>query len=543
MFLKKKLNRSILKNKYMDKKKFYITTAIAYASKKPHIGNTYEIVLADAIARFKKLQGFDVCFCTGTDEHGQKIEKVAVELKRKPKDHVDLISNEIKNLWHLMDCNFDIFIRTTNENHVKLVKKIFQKLLKNGDIYKSKYEGLYCVACESFLTNSQLIENRCPDCGREVVKTSEEAYFFKVEKYSERLYNYLKENESFIVPNFYVDEIVNNFLKPGLKDFCVSRKNISWGIPIDSDSGFVIYVWLDALINYISAIGFDLDEPSLNFNKLWPVDLQIVGKDILRFHTTIWPIILMALDLPLPKQILTHQWLLFKNNKMSKSTGNVVYADELVELFSSDVIRFYVLNAISLNHDGTISYEDIIDLFNLELANTLGNLVKRTCDMAVKYFDGKIHVFKNKEEFDTELKNSCEETFIKFLNFMENYKINEAIGCVMNLARVCNRFIDQKAPWTLAKKEDCKHQLHQILFNLIEAIRFIATMLTPIMPTACRRILNQIGVSEVDFNSIKEFGVNFKDVEIEKPEVLFHRIDKEKKLNEIKIFMGVERKD
>lgn len=529
-------------NKLMDKKNFYITSAIAYASKKPHIGNTYEIILTDTIARFKKLQNFNVCFCTGTDEHGQKIEQIAKNLNIEPQNHVDFISNQIKGIWTLLNCDFDIFIRTTDKKHIRVVKQIFNTLLKNDDIYKSTYKGLYCIACESFYTENQLVQNKCPDCGREVKKTIEEAYFFRAEKYEKKLLDFLKNNENFIVPKFYVNEIINNFIKPGLKDFCVSRASIKWGIEIDSDPEFVVYVWLDALINYLTAIGFDLEKnENQKFKTFWPVSLQVIGKDILRFHAIIWPMLLMALKLPMPKQILTHQWLLCKNSKMSKTTGNVIYADDLAKLFSADSVRFYLLGAMSINHDGSISYEDMIDVFNMDLANTLGNLVKRTCDMAYKYFEGEIQTPKNKNEIDNELKSKCENTFSQFLNLMENYKINEAISVIMNLTRTCNKFIDKTAPWTLAKKIEYRNKLNCILFNLIEAIRFIATMLIPIMPSYSKKILNQIGIkieNEFTFNDFNKFGENFNNKKIKKADILFNRIDKDKKLKEIKLFIS-----
>lgn len=524
----------------MNNKTFYITTAIAYASKKPHIGNTYEIVLTDAIARFKKMQGFDVCFCTGTDEHGQKIEQIAKENGVEPQHHVDLVSGEIKRIWELMNCDFDLFIRTTNKHHVEVVKKIFKKLFDKGDIYKGAYEGWYCVADESFLTESQLVEDKCPYCGRSVTRAKEEAYFFKVENYKEKLLNHIQTHDEFINPVFYRDEIINNFFKTELHDFCVSRNSFKWGIPIDFDPDNVVYVWLDALVNYITALGFDLDGDHCggSFKKFWPADLQVVGKDILRFHVIIWPMILMALDLPLPKQVLAHQWLLCRGGKMSKSTGNVIYADDLVSLFSTDAVRFYLLNAISTTHDGIISYEDVIDVYNLDLANTIGNLVKRSCDMAYKYFDGSVCFVENETKIDAELKKISESTYLKFEELMNSCKVSDAISIVLNLARFCNRFIDKTAPWTLAKKADCSSKLNSILFNLVEAIRFIAIMLLPIMPKSGQEILKQIGVNNCSLSSLKEFGKNFKNVKIDKPDVLFSRIDKEKKLKEIKIFIG-----
>ena len=518
-----------------EKKNYYITTAIPYASKKPHIGNTYEIILTDAIARFKKMNNFNVCFCTGVDEHGQKIEKLAKEKGITPKEYSKNISDIIKKIWDEMNCKYDIFIRTTDEYHVQTVKKIFKKLYNQGDIYKDSYEGWYCTPCESFWTDKQLIENKCPECNREVEKTKETAYFLKVGKYQDKLLKHMQENKNFIVPNFYVDEIINNFLKPGLLDFCISRNNFKWGVSIDSDPEFVIYVWLDALINYITAIEYDPDlqnKQNKNFTDFWPADLQIVGKDILRFHTTIWPIILMMLDIPLPKQILVHQWLLYKENKMSKSFGNVVYADDLAKFFSVDTIRFYVLKAMSLEHDGSISFENIISVYNIELANTIGNLLKRVCDMICKYFNG--YIKNSYSDLENHLENLAIDTFKEYKNLMNSFEISNAILKISQFARECNKYIDETTPWIIAKDENKKEELEKILFNLAISIRYIGVMLLPIIPYSANEILKQIGVSEenITFEYLKKFS-EFKEIKIEKSRILFQRIDSEAKLKEI----------
>ncbi len=516
----------------MDSKKFYITTSIPYASRKPHIGNTYEIILTDAIARFKKMQNFDVCFCTGADEHGQKIEELAKKSGVSPAKYSAEISNIIKNIWELMDCSYDVFIKTTDVNHVEAVQQIFKKLYNNGDIYKGAYEGWYCVACESFWTNSQVGEGRCPECQREVQKTKEEAYFLKVDRYTDRLIQHINENKNFIVPNFYAEEIMNNFLKPGLQDFCISRSSFSWGVKIDFDPEYVVYVWLDALINYITALGFNLNTPSEKFNRFWPADLHVVGKDILRFHAIIWPIILMMLGLPLPKQILVHQWLLYKSGKMSKTTGNVVYADDLSRFFSVDAIRFYVLKAMPMSHDGSISYESIISTCNTDLANNIGNLTKRVCDMIYKYCDGVIPNSEYvKDEYD--VGGVTLGAFKKYCECMEGYDLSEAIMQILNLARYCNKYVDETMPWALAKDENSKSALNRILYNLAEAIRFISTMLFPIAPSTAKNILKQVGAENFSFESLNSFGGLQPGVAIKKPEVLFSRIDASKKLEEI----------
>ena len=519
-----------------NKGKYYITTAIAYASGKPHIGNTYEIIMADSIARYKKMLGYDVYFQTGTDEHGQKIEELAKKENISPKKYADNISEIIKNMWKIMNCSYDLFIRTTDSHHVKAVQQIFNKLYEKGDIYKGSYEGWYCVPCESFWTDSQLVENKCPECNRDVKKTKETAYFLKVGKYQEKLLQHYEKNKNFIVPNFYADEIINNFLKPGLQDFCISRNTFKWGVPIDFDPDFVIYVWLDALINYITSLKFDLENPNENFKKFWPADLHVVGKDILRFHAIIWPIVLMMLDLPLPKQILTHQWLLYKDSKMSKSSGNVIYADDLVNFFSVDTIRFYVLKAMSLNHDGSISYDNIISTYNTDLANTIGNLVKRVCDMIYKYFDGIIPEINLNSE--SVLEKIALESFKNYYKFIENYDISEAISQILNFARECNKYIDQTTPWILAKDETKQELLKNILYDLAESIRFIAVMFLPIIPQTAEKILKQINCSNKDLNSLNEFRNLKSGTKIEKPEIIFNRMNQEEKIKEIEKYFN-----
>ncbi len=523
----------------MKNENFYITTSIPYASKKPHIGNTYEAILTDAIARFKKMQNFNVCFCTGVDEHGQKIEELAKNEKISPGDYAKNISDIIKKIWEKMNCDYDIFIRTTDAKHVQLVQQIFKKLYDSGDIYKGEYEGWYCTPCESFWTKNQLVDDKCPECGRDVKKTKELAYFLKVGKYEQKLIDHIAKNKDFITPSFYADEILNNFLKPGLQDFCISRKTFEWGVKINFDPEFVIYVWLDALINYISALDFDITNPGKNFKNFWPANLHVVGKDILRFHATIWPIILMMLELPLPKQILVHQWLLYKDSKMSKSCGNVVYADDLAEFFSVDTIRYYVLKVMSLTHDGSISYENIISVYNTDLANTIGNLVKRVCDMICKYLKNKIT--KPKIKTKNKLSTLAIECFKKYEKFMEKYETSEAIAEILNFARECNKNIDETMPWVIAKDESKIETLKEILYVLAESIRFIGIMLLPIIPDTATKILEQINftnMKNITFESLCDFGSSFSDLEMEKPSIIFSRIDKQKKLEEISCFFN-----
>ena len=507
--------------------KFYITTAIAYTSRKPHIGNTYEIVLTDAIARYKRQQGYDVFFLTGTDEHGQKIEECAKEMGISPKEYVDNISGEIKNIWDLMNSSYDKFIRTTDDYHEKTVSKIFKTLYDNGDIYKSEYEGLYCVPCESFFTQSQLVDGKCPDCGREVKKTKEEAYFFKMSKYQDKLMKHIEENPDFIQPESRKKEMVNNFLKPGLQDLCVSRSTFKWGIPVEFDPNHVIYVWIDALSNYITALGYDGEDDTL-YKKYWPADVHVIGKDILRFHTIYWPIMLMALNQPLPKQIFGHPWLLSGNDKMSKSKGNVMYADDLVRHFGVDGIRYYLLTEMPYANDGTITYENIITRYNSDLANTLGNLVNRTIAMINKYF-GEIPAPNNEEEIDADLKKCLSETLVSYKEKMDEYKTSDSLSIIFEFISRCNKYIDETMPWALAKDEDGKERLKTVLYNLIECIRIIAVMLKPFLPQTSDEIFKQIKSED---NS-EGFGKIKSGVVLEPPVAMFMRIDMDKKLKEI----------
>lgn len=515
------------------KEKFYLTTAIAYASRKPHIGNTYEIVFADAIARFKRMQGYDVHFVTGTDEHGQKVEELAKEADISPQEYVDGVSKEIKAIWDLMGATYDTFIRTTDDYHEKIVQKIFKKLYDQGDIYKSEYEGLYCVPCESFFTETQLVDGKCPDCGRPVVPTKEEAYFFKMSKYQDRLMEHIQSHPEFIQPKSRENEMVNNFLKPGLQDLCVSRTSFSWGVPVDFDPKHVVYVWLDALTNYITALGYDPDGSSETFQKYWPADLHIIGKDILRFHTIYWPIMLMALDLPLPKQIFGHPWLLSGQDKMSKSLGNVIYADDLSRQFSMEAVRFYLLSEMPYAQDGTITYENIIARYNSELANTLGNLVNRTVTMVNKYFDGVVCEPVASEELDGQLASAALAAVERFVSCMNEYKTADAIGAVMGFARRCNKYIDETMPWALAKDEEKRERLGTVLYNLLEGIRYIAVMLTPFMPDTAKDILGQINTEIDTLDSLKQFGQLKAGAVVGQPKVLFGRIDEAKKLEEL----------
>lgn len=515
------------------KEKFYLTTAIAYASGKPHIGNTYEIVLADAIARWKRLQGYEVHFVTGTDEHGQKVQQLAGEAGVSPQEYVDGVSGEIQQIWDLMGASYDTFIRTTDSFHQRVVQNIFRKLYEQGDIYKGEYQGMYCVPCESFFTATQLVDGKCPDCGREVTPTSEEAYFFRVSKYQERLLEYIQTHPDFILPKSREHEMVNNFLKPGLQDLCVSRTSFSWGIPVDFDPKHVVYVWLDALVNYITALGYNTEGESELFRREWPADLHVIGKDILRFHTIYWPILLMALGLPLPKQILGHPWLLSGNDKMSKSTGNVIYADTLCEFFSVDAVRFYLLHETPYAQDGSITYESMISIFNAELANTIGNLVKRTGDMIVKYFDGVIPEPAVMTPLEEQLREVSEQAFSRYFEAMEHYKTAEAIDAVLQFARRCNKYIDETTPWVMAKDEAQRERLGTVLYHLIEGIRHIAVLLLPIMPDAAQKILAQLGSPEDTLASLNHYDGMEPGKRIEKPEVLFARIDEVKKMEQI----------
>ena len=501
-----------------DKQKYYITTAIAYTSGKPHIGNTYEIVLADAIARYKRSQGYDVFFQTGTDEHGQKIELKAEEAGITPKEFVDNVSAEIKRIWDLMDTSYDKFIRTTDADHEKQVQKIFRKLYEQGDIYKGYYEGMYCTPCESFFTESQLVDGKCPDCGREVQPAKEEAYFFKMSKYADRLIDYINEHPEFIQPVSRKNEMMNNFLLPGLQDLCVSRTSFKWGIPVDFDPKHVTYVWLDALTNYITGIGYDADGNSTEqFEKLWPADLHLIGKDIIRFHTIYWPIFLMALGLPLPKQVFGHPWLLQGDGKMSKSKGNVLYADELVDFFGVDAVRYFVLHEMPFENDGVITWELMVERLNSDLANTLGNLVNRTVSMTNKYFGGTVTDKGVAEDVDADLKAVIENTPKAVDAKMNDLRVADAITEIFNLFKRCNKYIDETMPWALAKDEAKKDRLETVLWNLIQGISAGARLLESFMPSTSKKILEQLGDGHVT----------------QKPEILFQRLDLEEVMKKV----------
>ena len=511
-----------------NKGKYYITTAIAYTSGKPHIGNTYEIILADSIARFKRQEGYDVFFQTGSDEHGQKIELKAKEAGVTPKEFVDGVSAEIKRIWDLMNTSYDKFIRTTDEDHETQVKKIFKKLYDKGDIYKGAYEGLYCTPCESFWTESQLDENGCcPDCGRPVQPAKEEAYFFKMSKYADRLIAYINTHPEFIQPVSRKNEMMNNFLLPGLQDLCVSRTSFSWGIPVDFDPKHVTYVWLDALTNYITGIGYDCDGNSSDlFNKNWPADLHLIGKDIIRFHTIYWPIFLMALDLPLPKQVFGHPWLIQSDGKMSKSKGNVLYADELVDFFGVDAVRYFVLHEMPYDNDGVISWELLVERMNSDLANTLGNLVNRTISMSNKYFDGVVCDKGVSEPVDDELKEIVTSTVSRVEAKMENLRVADAITEVFALFKRCNKYIDETMPWVLAKDENKQDRLATVLYNLVESITIGASLLKSFMPDTTERILAQLNAKEVPFEELSTFGHYVSGTKVtEQPEILFARLD------------------
>ena len=518
----------------MDKKKFYMTTAIAYTSGKPHIGNTYEIVLADSIARFKRQQGYDVFFQTGTDEHGQKIELKAEEAGITPKEFVDNVSTEIKRIWDLMNTSYDKFIRTTDADHEAQVQKIFKKLYDQGDIYKGYYEGLYCTPCESFFTESQLVDGKCPDCGRPVTPAKEEAYFFKMSKYADKLIDYINTHPDFIQPESRKNEMMNNFLLPGLQDLCVSRTSFTWGIPVSFDPKHVTYVWLDALTNYITGIGYDCDgNSSEQFNKLWPADLHLIGKDIIRFHTIYWPIFLMALDLPLPKQVFGHPWLLQGDGKMSKSKGNVIYADELVEFFGVDAVRYFVLHEMPFENDGVITWELMVERLNSDLANTLGNLVNRTISMSNKYFNGVVENKNVTEPVDEDLKNFILQVPKNVSAKMDKLRVADAITEVFSLFKRCNKYIDETTPWLLAKDEDKRARLGTVLYNLLESIRIIAVQLKPFMPDTSDKILEQLNTDISSYESIQSFGALKAGGRVGTATPLFNRIDAEKMLEEI----------
>ena len=511
----------------MEKQKYYITTAIAYTSGKPHIGNTYEVVLADAIARYKRLEGYDVFFQTGTDEHGQKIELKAEEAGVTPKEFVDKVSGEIKNIWDLMNTSYDKFIRTTDEDHEKQVKKIFKKMYAKGDIYKGHYEGMYCTPCESFFTESQLVDGKCPDCGRPCVPAKEEAYFFKMSKYADRLIQYIKDHPEFIQPESRKNEMMNNFLLPGLQDLCVSRTSFKWGIPVDFDPKHVVYVWLDALTNYITGIGYDCDgESTEQFKKLWPADLHLIGKDIIRFHTIYWPIFLMSLDLPLPKQVFGHPWLLQGDGKMSKSKGNVLYADELVDFFGVDAVRYFVLHEMPFENDGVITWELMVERLNSELANTLGNLVNRTISMSNKYFGGVVENRGATEPVDDDLKAFVLEVPGRVTAKMDKLRVADAITEVFSLFKRLNKYIDETMPWALAKDETKQDRLATVLYNLVEGISMGASLLEAFMPETTERILKQLNAEKRGFENLNVFGLYPSGNKVtDKPEILFARLD------------------
>ena len=511
----------------MEKQKYYITTAIAYTSGKPHIGNTYEVVLADSIARFKRQQGYDVFFQTGTDEHGQKIELKAEEAGITPKEYVDNVSTEIKRIWDLMNTSYDKFIRTTDADHEKQVQKIFKKLYDQGDIYKGHYEGMYCTPCESFFTESQLVDGKCPDCGRPCTPAKEEAYFFKMSKYAPRLIKYINEHPKFIQPVSRKNEMMNNFLLPGLQDLCVSRTSFSWGIPVDFDPKHVTYVWLDALTNYITGIGYDCDGNSSElFNKNWPADLHLIGKDIIRFHTIYWPIFLMALDLPLPKQVFGHPWLLQGDGKMSKSKGNVIYADDLVDFFGVDAVRYFVLHEMPFENDGVITWELMVERLNSDLANTLGNLVNRTISMSNKYFNGVVTKTGVEEDVDADLKAVVTGTKAKVAAKMEDLRVADSITEIFNLFKRCNKYIDETMPWALAKDEAKKDRLAEVLYNLVESITIGASLLESFMPETTEKILAQLNGEKRSYEELDQFGLYPSGNKVtDKPEILFQRLD------------------
>ena len=528
----------------MAKEKFYMTTAIAYTSGKPHIGNTYEIVLADSIARFKRQQGYDVFFQTGTDEHGQKIELKAEEAGITPKEYVDNVSTEIKRIWDLMNTSYDKFIRTTDDYHEKQVQKIFKKLYDQGDIYKGHYEGMYCTPCESFFTESQLVDGKCPDCGRPCTPAKEEAYFFKMSKYAPRLIKYINEHPKFIQPVSRKNEMMNNFLLPGLQDLCVSRTSFSWGIPVDFDPKHVTYVWLDALTNYITGIGYDCDGNSSElFNKNWPADLHLIGKDIIRFHTIYWPIFLMALDLPLPKQVFGHPWLLQGDGKMSKSKGNVIYADDLVDFFGVDVVRYFVLHEMPFENDGVITWELMVERLNSDLANTLGNLVNRTISMSNKYFGGVVTKTGVEEDVDADLKAVVTGTRAKVAAKMEDLRVADSITEIFNLFKRCNKYIDETMPWALAKDEAKKDRLAEVLYNLVESITIGASLLESFMPETTEKILAQLNGEKRSYEELDQFGLYPSGNKVtDKPEILFQRLDLKEILEKVEAMKAAQAK-
>ena len=516
-----------------NKGKYYITTAIAYTSRKPHIGNSYEIVMTDALARYKRMQGYDVFFLTGTDEHGQKIEGYANAAGVTPKQYVDKVAGEIRDICDLLNTTYDKFIRTTDDYHEKAVQHIFKKLYDQGDIYKGEYTGLYCTPCESFWTESQLVDGKCPDCGREVKPAKEEAYFLKLSKYQKQLEDYIESNENFIYPEARKKEMLNNFIKPGLQDLCVSRTSFKWGIPVTFDDKHVIYVWIDALSNYITALGYDPEGSGDLYKKYWPADVHIIGKDIVRFHTIYWPIMLMALGEPLPKQVYGHPWLLFGEDKMSKSRGNVIYADDLTELFGVDATRYYLLSEMPHAADGSITYETMIERYNSDLANTIGNLVNRTIAMTNKYFDGVIQAPTAKEAVDDDLAKTCLDAVKKVDELIATFHVADAVDTVLGIAKRANKYIDETEPWVLAKDPEKKERLGTVLYNLLEAIRYLAILLSPFTPETTDAIFAQTNMNAKDYDSLAEFGALEPGITVGKAEPLFARIDKDEMYEKI----------
>lgn len=528
-----------------NKGKFYMTTAIAYTSGKPHIGNTYEIVLADAIARYRRLEGYDVYFQTGTDEHGQKIEEKAEKANITPKEYVDGVAGEVKRIWDLMNTSYDSFVRTTDADHEKQVQKIFKKLYDKGDIYKSAYEGLYCTPCESFWTESQLVDGKCPDCGRDVKPAKEEAYFFKMSKYADKLIEHINTHPEFIQPVSRKNEMMNNFLLPGLQDLCVSRTSFSWGIPVDFDPKHVVYVWLDALTNYITKIGYDAEGDSAElFHKNWPAELHLIGKDIIRFHTIYWPIFLMALDLPLPKQVFGHPWLLQGGDKMSKSKGNVIYADDMAELFGVDATRYFVLHEMPFENDGIITWELVIERFNSDLANVLGNLVNRTVSMSNKYFDGVVSCTGVTGEVDEDLKAVVTGARDKVTKKMESLRVADAISEVFAVFKRCNKYIDETTPWVLAKEEASQNRLSEVLYNLVESITVAASLLYSFLPETAGKIVGQLNTTLRLFDELDQFGLYESGRKVvEKPEILFARLDPKEVMPKVEAIREIQKKE
>lgn len=522
----------------MEKKKYYISTAITYTSGKPHVGNTYEIVLADAIARYKRLMGYDVYFQTGTDEHGEKIEIKATENNQLPQEFVDDIALEVRRIWDVMNTSYDKFVRTTNLAHKEMVSKIFKRLYDQGDIYKGRYEGLYCTPCEAFFTETQLVDGKCPDCGREVHVASEEAYFLKLSKYSKWLEEYIEDHPNFIEPISRKNEIMNNFIKPGLQDLCVSRTSFKWGVPVTFDEGHVVYVWIDALSNYITFLGYDVDgKHADNFNKYWPCNLHLIGKDILRFHTIYWPVMLHALNIEMPEKIFGHPWVLMGEDKMSKSKGNIMYADHLVSLFGVDAVRYYMLHEIPFSSDGTITYELIIERINSDLANILGNLVNRTISMVNKYFNGRIDKPTELETIDEDLYDLVLKAPIKVDQLMNDLRIADALDEIFNIFRRCNKYIDETMPWVLAKDETKKERLMTVLYNLVESIRHGAVLLQAFLPDTANEIFRQLNTENRYIDSLNDYNGFDSGIKVNEPVPLFVRLNKEEKLEEIEKFL------